>query len=76
MHLTEIVAAVINNVTISTDLAKIDAARSLGSKVDFITRGEAKSHWMTERSTFWQDLASAATIFLTGNGQVYRCRPL
>ncbi|MCA9264042.1 MAG: hypothetical protein KDA60_09355 [Planctomycetales bacterium] len=73
MNLQEIVAAVINNVTVCTDVTKIEAARSLGCTVDYISRREAKTHSLSDRSGFWSDLADAATLFLVGNGQVYRC---
>lgn len=75
MNLQEIVAAVIDNVTISTDIARIEASRALGRNVELVSRTTAKQNAVRENSQFWSALATARTIFLSGGGAVYRCRP-
>lgn len=72
MNLQEIVAAVINHVTVSTDMAKIEAARTFGAPVHFVSRNEARVHSALDKTGLWSQLADATTLFFASGGQIYR----
>jgi hypothetical protein len=72
MNLQEIVAAVINHVTVSTDMAKIEAARTFGAPVHFVSRNEARVQSELDTTGLWSQLADAATLFFCSGGQIYR----
>ena len=73
MNLQEIVGAIVDSVIITTDPARIDASKTFGRDVRYITRCEAKQRALAEPSPDWLRLAIAQTLFLCNDGALYRC---
>ena len=73
MNLQEIVGAIVDSVTITTDPARIDASRAFGRDVQYITRIEAERRALTEKSQHWVRLSIARTLFLCNDGALFRC---
>ncbi len=73
MNLQEIVGAIVDSVTITTDPARIDASNAFGQDVHYITRAEAERRALTEKSQHWVQLAIARTLFLYNDGALFRC---
>jgi hypothetical protein len=73
MNVQEIVGAIVNSVTITTDPARIDASKAFGHDVHYITRTEAERRALTEKSQHWVQLAIARTLFLCNDGALFRC---
>ena len=73
MNLQEIVGAIVDSVTVTTDPARIDASRAFGRDVHYITRAEARQRALTEESQHWVRLAIARTLFLCDDGALFRC---
>ena len=72
MEFQEIVAAVVDSVVVTTNLARIDASRAMGCRLQFISRSGARSMANERNSSCWNALATAPTLMLCDNGIIYR----
>jgi hypothetical protein len=71
MDVQEIVAAIIDSL-VTTDVRTIDAFKSLGKHVIFVTRREARLRADRERSDCWGALAIAPTLYVKHDGILFR----
>ena len=70
----EIVAAIIR-MTITSDVADIEASRALGMNVDCITRSEARRRAKLDPNGRWSLLSVSPTLYLKQNGCLFRQTP-
>jgi hypothetical protein len=71
MTLQEIVCVIIDQVKIVSDPYQIEAARTFGQRLEYITRGKAQAMAALHRSGEWVHLAMAKTIFLTDGVSIF-----
>jgi len=74
MNFQEIVGAMIDSVTITSDMTRIDASRLFGKEVQYITRKDAKKLAARDRSKPWSQLAAGPTLFLSQDHSLFRCQ--
>jgi hypothetical protein len=68
MTLQEIVCAVLDHHTITTDPSRIEVAKALGQPVRYVTRVEATLQG-------WLPLAAGTALFLSDGISLYRHQP-
>ena len=72
MNIAEIVGAIVNSDWITTDAEAIDASLAKHEDVQYISRNRARIRAVESRSSLWQRLADAPTLFLVDHGVRFR----
>ena len=74
MNSIEIIGAVIDDGLVTSDPYVIDASIALGRQIEYLSREEARELAEIHRTSLWQRLADAPTLFICHNGVRYRVR--
>jgi hypothetical protein len=68
MDIHEIVGAIIDSNSITTDRREIDASTESGRTVEYVSRVAARHRAAEGRSSVWAALAKAPSLFLLDHG--------
>lgn len=72
MNSIEIVGAIIDDRSVTSDCCAIDASTVLGRRVEYVSRAEARQLAENHPMSPWQRLVDAPTIFIYRSGMRYR----
>jgi hypothetical protein len=68
----EIVVAIIENVSVTKDVGRIDASQVLGRHVEYVSRADARVRAGRNYCSSWWSLADSPTLFLCVDGVKFR----
>ncbi len=72
MDTVEIVGAIIDNVSVTKDVGRIDALQVLGRHVEYVSRADARVRAGRNCCGSWQALVDSPTLFLCVDGVKFR----
>ncbi len=72
MDSVEIVGAIIDNVSATKDVGRIDASQVLGQHVEYVSQADARVRAGRNYCSSWWALADSPTLFLCVDGVKFR----